>query len=503
MKVQKYSHHFVVSGFNKEQKTYIHRYAMRYGQMGPVRVGPGKFIQKIVRVFAVSTLDNLYYRFHINQLEEFYEYMATKGCPRGSVVESPAPSYVITGADFDIKSWVEARDYQEVILEEITGDSETQWLVPLQTGKGKTATFFIAASRIKHTAAMIIKPMYIDKWISDFKEIIEHKKGDLMVIRGSAALITYMNLAKAGELKAKFYIFSNKTLAMYFKHLRDNNGDLGPYPLPPEELFSAAGIGLRGIDEVHQDYHSNWVLDCHTHVNRSISLSATFLTEDTLLQKLYKIMFPRKNRATVPEWEKYIVAKALVYGMKDPHKVKYMNNALNSYSHIKFEQSLHKLKRMMNGYLDIIEDTVETSYISRRKPGTKMLVFASLVETCDTILERLQKKYPDLDIRRYTSDDDYANVQEADIVVSTIKSAGTAIDIPGLISVLMTDSVDSIQANVQALGRLRKPKFDLDVEFLYLVCRDIQKQVTYHERKKEKFKGKVLNHMTYVTRFTI
>jgi ERCC4-related helicase len=104
----------------------------------------------------------------------------------------------------------------------------------------------------------------------------------------------------------------------------------------------------------------------------------------------------------------------------------------------------------------------------------------------------LKKKYPQLDVRRYCEDDPYEDVIEPDIRVTTILSAGTALDIPQLITVIMTNSVNSPVANLQTLGRLRELK-DREVCFYYLFCEEIKKHVEYHHARKDLFYDRVEN----------
>ncbi|MNL29466.1 hypothetical protein D3C87_1511480 [compost metagenome] len=92
---------------------------------------------------------------------------------------------------------------------------------------------------------------------------------------------------------------------------------------------------------------------------------------------------------------------------------------------------------------------------------------------------------------------------ESDIIVSTLKSLGTAQDIPKLLHVYMTDGLGSSQANLQAMGRLRDTILkiwpDAVPTFYYLVCEDIEKHIEYHERKKETFQGRVVSHLLFST----
>ena len=95
--------------------------------------------------------------------------------------------------------------------------------------------------------------------------------------------------------------------------------------------------------------------------------------------------------------------------------------------------------------------------------------------------------------------------EKSNIIVSTLKSAGTAIDIPGLKMTVMTVAVGSRQANEQAVGRLRVLKQwpDEQPEFIYLVCADVPSHLEYHRHKKEVLSDKILSLKEYHTPYKI
>jgi hypothetical protein len=87
-------------------------------------------------------------------------------------------------------------------------------------------------------------------------------------------------------------------------------------------------------------------------------------------------------------------------------------------------------------------------------------------------------------------------LERSDIGVSTVLSAGTAVDIKNLRYNLMTTAIDSQQSNEQTLGRTRLLKDwpDITPRFRYFVCSSIEKHMLYHRNKLDYFKGKVKSH---------
>jgi len=150
----------------------------------------------------------------------------------------------------------------------------------------------------------------------------------------------------------------------------------------------------------------------------------------------------------------------------------------------------------LKNYLDLIKWTVDEKFVKVMEKGQKMLVFCGTVKLCTLVQKYLQKMFPKLGVGRYVSGDKMKVFDECDIVVSTVLSAGTAVDIPNLRVSLMTTAIDSQQSNEQTLGRTRRlvgwP--DITPEFFYFCCTSIDKHIRYHNNKEQFFKGKVLYH---------
>ena len=52
------------------------------------------------------------------------------------------------------------------------------------------------------------------------------------------------------------------------------------YGCNPEDFFNLINVGIRLIDEVHQDFHLNFKIDLYTNVKKTISLSATLQSDN-------------------------------------------------------------------------------------------------------------------------------------------------------------------------------------------------------------------------------
>lgn len=148
-----------------------------------------------------------------------------------------------------------------------------------------------------------------------------------------------------------------------------------------------------------------------------------------------------------------------------------------------------KSKYFMRNYFNMIFHYVEKDYIKRKQDGERLLVFMASIALCTAFTNYLKDKYPSMDIRRYVEDDPYENILNAEISVSTVISASTAVDIPKLITVINTISMASLQANLQTMGRLRKIP-GRDVWYDYIYCPQIPNQKHMHKIRRDTIKDK-------------
>lgn len=334
---------------------------------------------------------------------------------------------------------------------------------------------------------IVVRPMYMQKWADDLYRTFEFKLEDVMQVSGGVQLKALLQLALDRTIGSKVVIISNKTMQNWLKDYEQFGSQLADmgYACLPVELYEKTESGLRIIDEVHQDFHLNFKLDLYTHVQNSISLSATLLSHDDFMTRMYEVAYPNNERFKGLPYHKYVSARAVLYRLKYPNKVRFKDPGSNKYSHTAFEKSVMRIPDLAENYANLINRVVEGgSFFKEYKKGDRIIIFCSTISMCTYITAYMKALYPDLDVRRYVEDDPFENTQEAEMIVSTLQSAGTAIDIPQLTTVVMTTAIDAIQGNVQGFGRLRELKDGRTPHFYYFVCEDIPKHMIYHERKR-------------------
>lgn len=498
--IHKFSHHFVVEEPDGYLQNAIDKYSRQYLlQTQSFKLWNNKVVKKEHKMYGVRSTNPLRFRLHINMFDHFMTFMTQHGFTNYNITTEPM--YEPVEVDFKIATSKRPWKNQPDIIQYLV---DTGWakIIELQAGQGKTLCSLFATEQIGVRTGLIIKAMYIERWLDDLAReggIFELGKNEITVVRGSKNLATLIELALDGELHYKFIVFSNKTLALYFKdYLKGVNMDKY-HNVMPWDLMKVLGIGLRITDEAHQDFHSCFKTDLFTHVPKTISLSATLDPDQQFLKEMYKVIYPQELRFGGSTYEIYVDVISVPFKIDREVKqaVRFNQKGMLSYSQNVYEDSILSSKKRAASYLSMITTLVDKYFIQTRHEDYRLIIFSGRVETCATIVEHLQGIYPNLNIGKYTEEESYDTLDKLDIIVSTPLSAGTAVDISKLQVCLNLVALNSTQANLQMLGRLRELRgVDINPLFIYIYCVDIEKHIEYHvKRRDQTFKGKVLSYM--------
>lgn len=507
-----YSHYFKVTNFSDLHEKVIQKFAWnRFTEREKVKLPYGQGWQEnVVAVYYIRPVHRREYRFHINALNMFFMDLAEYGIQKSffEIIqhEIPVPKKVnYTLVDIRVP-----REDQEIIIDYVLSPGKAK-MIRLMTGGGKTFIHNQSISHMGERVCLIVKPMYIQRW----KDDLEESFGDTLRIRtveGSLQLMMLLDGAKSNCLYDDFIIISNATYRNYLMEYVVKPVSAFNYSVNPDEFFEVIGAGLRSIDEVHQDFNFNFKCDLFTNIQKTLSLSATLVSRNKFLLNMYQLAYPVNERSPEMEHNKYIKAEALFYGLQHPNRIKHKQRGRKSYSHSVFEASIMKDGKILRNYVDMFIDLTRRYYLSVRKepeenkPNMKLLLFFNRTEMCTIMTKAFQEAFPTLRVERLISGDDKDVLKTADIIISTLKSCGTAVDIKGLVRVIMSDAVDSIQANEQALGRLRSIEKlwpDITPIFAYMVCQNIATHHRYHRNKIESLRGKILGLSTTQTHYLI
>lgn len=500
MRITISSHYFRVDRLNHVAKNACFIYSNQMVQWGfkPER---GRMVRVKTKVYAASNKNNTEFRFHINCLNEFLE--TTKRVnihPNFIQMEKEAP---FEAKDIEIemkKGWV-MRDYQIPLSEFCTNGKPVSKLLSLQTGQGKGATAMQALVNKKKRFLVIVKPMFIQKWVDDLIKTTNLKREDILTVRGSEEMKALLVKGKEDDFDFKCAIISNTTVQNWIKEYEFfGNGTLEMgWDCLPHDLHRHLKSGERLIDEVHMHFHLCFKMDLYTHVHSSISLSATLFNADPFLSRMYRVMFPPENRTKELALKKYIDVIAVYYEFENPDLIRTMERGMTTFSNNAYEESIIRNKTMLKNYLEMIADIVKKGYDQVNRLKKVAVVYAYTTEMVDLLLAYLKKVFPDYRIKRKVSGDLDENIYTCDLCLSTLGSLGTAIDIPNLTNVIMSNMVASEQANVQTMGRLRELEDGHPVVMHYFVASNIEKTLDYHQKKIELFTPRARSQSVYLS----
>lgn len=487
------SHAIIIKEVDSRFRFVVNKYGSRFVKMKRERVGR-HVIMVPDKIFGWANPARTEFRFHRNQLDDFLLHADRYGFTNIKVVYREM--YEPVAASMSLRADWTAKENQVPIIEKITSD-ETSIAVTLQTGQGKTSTSLKSAELIGNRLGVIVLGRYYDKWKADIVTQFRLGRGQLMAVKGQVALDNLLQGINTEECSPKAIVFTLGTIEGYIERYYET---INPpkWMVPPDRLWEHLGIGFRITDEVHQHPYTNYIIELFTHIPKAVYLSATMDGEDSLTNEMFQIAFPAANRIGGGAYIKISDVICIKYGLQKRGSIPYKGFG-GSYNHLVFEDNLMRLEERRDNYYEMIRFLVDHFHTTRKGKDHRLLIFAGRVEMCEQIVEYLRENLSEkYRICKYTAEDDLAIIEEHDIIVTTLGSAGTALDIAGLLTVIMTTAISSRQANEQALGRLRALNNCTTTPlFIYLCCDDIDKHLHYHERKvNDIFRGKTLSYKT-------
>lgn len=505
-KITVFTHGILVAPGNDRARKALLQFCYTLAQWSFNKKPPHWKLEKtITKVYAAATKKRTEFRFHRSQLEEVIIALQVGGVQESTikVTYKDKPKYV--KVEFNKRKLPTPYEEQEPIIEHLSELDVPIKVTNAQTGRGKTLMCLHAMANIGARTLLQLRGGYIKRWLPDLEELLGLSTKDMMVVRGSSSLISLFNMAKLGELdKYKVIIVTSKTIYNYLKEY-EKSPKRNMYGVKPEEMYELLGVGLKVIDELHEDYHLNFKSDIYSNVANAIYMSATLETKDSFRARMYEIAHPSKFWKSL-EYHAYVRVIAKLYSQEDTSMAfETSHRGKTDYSHSAYETSILKNKTATDNYLQIVHESFNHEFFNLTpfEPGQKLLIFFSLVDMCETAKVYFDKKLSDMKIGVYVAGSETKVLEESDIIISTVESLGTAMDIPGLKVVCLTRSIDKFEKNEQIKGRLRKMKgkwVDIEPILVYLVNVNITKHLDYHENKKVFWKGLVSKHEEQMVR---
>lgn len=490
-RLTKYGLHFTVDNITDPRvKRCCEDHYDKFAQFGMVKKPGRGFVREVVRHWALRLFGGTQFNFHINSLGTFLSWCMGVGLTRADFEVIEAEPITNTVIPLDKTDTRVLRDYQEATIEFFQKNSFPSKVVTLATGLGKSAIMTSLMHLRQQRIVIIIRPMFIAKWQEDLMAQLGFTKKDICIIQGSKDLRNLIAM-DAEDQRFKAVIISNKTMKSMISDYETltKKEFLAKWDMFPQEFMRALGTDTYYVDERHMDLHLNMLLDLTLHAYQVICATGTLIHRDTFTLRIMQLMHPSNTRIEPAKRKAYTHVFAHSYIMSEPSVIRSTEWGSTTYSHIAFEKSMMR-SDMRSNYYDMIKDLIRLHWLKHPqgfKSGDRCLVFCSTVDMCTDLRNYLDEAFDGFVVKRYTQEDTYEDLMSGDIVVSTVLSAGTAVDIPNLTTAILTQSLSSLQSNIQALGRLRELKDGRNPHYVYLFCEQIEKQQQYHLEKVEIF----------------
>lgn len=321
---------------------------------------------------------------------------------------------------------------------------KSQICINNNTGTGKTYVGSMVIAYTLYRSIIIAANIgVLTQWVERLKTYTDISDKDICLIKGAG---TIRRLRHNGGDKYKIFLITHSTINSFAK-------ESGWYSLG--ELFSFLKIGLKIIDEYHQNFDNIIFIDAFTNVYKSLYLSATPMRSDEGEDRIYQYAF--KNIPSIELFDED----------KDPHTdyIAIRFNSKPTPTQVSDCKNLYGLDR--NKYVSYLvkQDEFELIlyYVARicKNTNGKVLIYIGVNSSILYVKDWLCDHFPELShkIGIYTSiipqEEKRTNLDKK-IILSTTKSCGAAMDIPGLKgTILLAEPFKSAVLARQSLGRTR------------------------------------------------
>lgn len=359
--------------------------------------------------------------------------------------------------------------------------NHSQLAINLNTGSGKTYISIVCAAILSVRSIMITSSLdWIEQWKEKIVEYTDTKPREIYILTGIGSIARILN-GMVNIKGIKYILASHMTLKKY----------ADTYGMDKlSELFKIMRVGLKVYDEAHLDFDNICEIDFATNTAKTLYLTATPARSDPAENKIYQEAFKNIpsinlfNKDTDPRTH-YI---ALFYNSHpNPMQIEFCQNnygfsMINYCSYIIHQPMFYMLIAML---IDII-----------LKKG-KTLIYIGTNEAIFAVYNWIVSNYPEFsnDVGIYTSavKDKVLKQQALDklIILSTTKSCGAAMDIPGLkLTIVLAEPFKSPVIAAQSLGRTR----EYNTDYIEIVDNGFKRLYQFYKSKQKIFNRLALSN---------
>ena len=362
------------------------------------------------------------------------------------------------------------RPWQVKLIEQCSDPTPGIKGLAMQTGKGKTYSATKAWVNLGYAGIVIVEGL-TDQWIESITKQTDITTDELYKIEGFNSLA---KLAEHPEYKPAIFVASHSTMRIFSQGEKDY--DLLPWTYP--EFLREYGIGVKIVDECHLRFHANTMMDLQSNVPHNLYCSATFTQNDRMAREIFNKVYPDNIRYGMSSYDRYV--SAYVYHYRGEVQEKFCSRQ-KGYMHALYEKQVMRSEQKFNYHIhQLFEPIIAQHFLNRRQPGAghKMLIICSTIEFIAKVVKRLRTIYPEVKIDQYIGGTDRSVLKNNDIIVSNASKSGTGLDMPGLITLFSSVSVQSVPLVEQVFGRLRRAD-GIEMHYVDMCDDNIERHVAH------------------------
>lgn len=351
-----------------------------------------------------------------------------------------------------------------------------QKILIMPPSRGKTYCAVSAIQRLRMRALIIVRTRSLkNQWIDRIKAYTNIHPQMVVDISSSDILKAYLYGECPLDYKQMIFVVTRSLLMSFCK-------SYGMLSL--NDAFKTLAIGIKIIDEVHQEYERTLYIDYFTNVRKTFYLTATFAQSEYLNNLIFQRAFNLTQKLQFKVTDRHIIYIAILYNSHPNALIReqvMMKDKFDRFKYIDYQIDA--------GYMvDAMTYCINYYLRSGEKRG-KTLILSSKHTSCDYFKELAEELVGDLytTCAFYTGNkvDDY---KVYDIISATPQMLGTGEDIPYLRYLFNTEPGRSLPNLDQFSGRLR-PYVDEEGEaptvYIEFVDKGFGKVYSWYKNRKK------------------
>lgn len=352
----------------------------------------------------------------------------------------------------------------------------SQKILLMPPSRGKTYCAISAIQKLRMRALIIVRTKSLkEQWIERIKSYTNIHSKMVVDISSSEILKRYLY----GECKLNYshmiFVVTRSLLMSFCK-------TYGMLSL--NDAFKTLAIGIKVIDEAHQEYERTLYVDYFTNVRKTFYLTATFAQSDYYNNLIFQRVFNLTQKLQFKVTDRHIVYVAILYNSHPNALIREQVMMKDKFDRFKYIDYQIDAGIMVDAVTDCIH-----RYLKQEGQRGKTLILSSKHSSCDYFKDLAESLVGDTHtVCAFYTGNKVENYKAYDIISATPQMLGTGEDIPYLRFLFNTEPGRSLPNLDQFSGRLR-PYEDEDGKaftmYIEFVDKGFSKVYSWYKTRKK------------------